>query len=231
MTGLYWRWYYGVTYLNNDIVYKEQTSALESFLGSMSEISYNSFRAIQLHRTKGLQTKIMKENDIRIPKTLVTNDKNALLDFYYSNDKNIIFKPVQGGAFTKIMTDKDLSRADNLVNCPCQLQEFVDGVDIRVYAFESGEVFAGEIIAKHIDFRQDNEAVINPVKLPSKVEKDCLKILKLLELKYSGIDIRLSKSGEYVFLEANPAPMFYHFENMSKHPITETLIKNLVGNE
>ena len=139
----------------------------------------------------------------------------------------MIYKPVRGGAFTKKFKDEDLERVDTLINCPCQLQEFIDGVDIRVYAFETGEIYAGEIIAQNVDFREDPNAVINKVCLPKKVQKDCLKVLKLLGLKYSGVDIRLNQKGEYVFIEANPAPMFIHYERMTGYPITDTLIKNL----
>ncbi len=227
--SLYWRWYYGVTYGPSDIVYREKTSALESLLYSLEPVSWNSLQAVELHRKKGIQTKIMQNNGIRLPRTIVTNDKDALETFYLENNKNIIYKPVRGGAFTQKLKEEDLLRKDSLVNCPTQLQECIDGVDIRVYAFESGEIFAGEILAQNIDFRQDNNAVINKVSLPENIQKDCLKILKLLGLKYSGIDIRLSNSGEYVFIEANPAPMFIHFENVTGYEITNTLIKNLIG--
>lgn len=228
ITGIYWRWYYGVTFGTSDIVYREKLSALESFLSSLEPISWNSLQAVELHRKKGLQSKIMQNNGIRIPKTIVTNDKNALEEFYINNNKNIIYKPVRGGAYTQKMKDDDLLRKDALINCPCQLQECIDGIDIRVYAFETGEIFAGEIIANSIDFRADENAKINKHELPKKIQKDCLKILKLLGLKYSGIDIRLSNTGEYVFIEANPAPMFVHFENMTGYEITKTLINNLI---
>lgn len=228
--GLYWRWYYGVVYGTSDIVYREKTSALESLLYSLEPISWNSLQAVELHRKKGVQTKIMQENGIRLPKTIVTNDKNTLEKFYIENNKNIIYKPVRGGASTQKLTDEDLLRKDSLANCPTQLQECIDGVDIRVYAFQSGEIFAGEIIAQNIDFREDNNAIIKKVDLPNNIQKDCLKILKLLGLKYSGIDIRHNSiTGEYVFIEANPAPMFTHFENVTGYEITNTLIKNLIG--
>jgi glutathione synthase/RimK-type ligase-like ATP-grasp enzyme len=226
--GLYWRWYYGITNCRTDIIFREKTSALESFLTGLEPISYNSLQAVELHRKKAVQSKLMENNGIRIPKTLITNDKNAVEEFYLNNNKQVIYKPVRGGAYTKKLKEKDFDRLDTLINCPTQFQEFIDGVDIRVYAFDSGEVFGGEIIAETIDFRADDNSKINKVKLPKKVQKDCLKVMKLLGLKYSGIDIRLNKDGEYVFIEANPAPMFYHFENMTKYPITETLIQNLI---
>lgn len=228
VTGLYWRWYYGIMYCQPDIVYREKLSAIENFLCSLEDISYNSLQAVELHRKKGLQSKIMYQNGIRIPRTLITNDKYALEDFYFANNKSIIYKPVRGGAYTQKFKEEDLLRTDSLENCPAQMQEFVDGVDIRVYAFDSGEIFAGEILAENVDFRQDGgDAVINKVELPQSVKQDCLKILKLLGLKYSGIDIRLSKTGEYVFIEANPAPMFTYFEQKTGYEITNTLIKNL----
>lgn len=230
ISGLYWRCYYSVPLENSEIIWREKTSALETFLYSLEKISFNSLQAVELHRKKGIQSKIMHNNGIRIPKTLITNDKFALEEFYYSNNKNIIYKPVRGGAYTQKFKEEDFLRADTLVTCPCQFQEFIDGTDIRVYAFESGEIYAGEIKAKNIDFRQDETAVINKIELPKNIQKDCLTVLKILGLKYSGIDIRLSKTGEYVFIEANPAPMFTHFENITGYPICETLLKNLLKN-
>ena len=227
--SLYWRWYYGVVFGTSDIVYSEKTSALESMLYSLEPISWNSLQSVELHRKKGIQTKIMQNNGIRLPRTILTNDKDALEKFYIENNKNIIYKPVRGGAFTQKLKEEDLLRKESLVNCPAQLQECIDGVDIRVYAFNTGEIFAGEIKAANVDFRQDNNAIITKVDLSENVQKDCLKILKLLGLKYSGIDIRLSNTGEYVFIEANPAPMFIHFENVTGYEITNTLIKNLIG--
>lgn len=225
--GIYWRWYYGVVFDTKQIIWQEKTSALESFLYSVGNISFNSLQAVELHRKKGAQTQILHKNGIRMPRTLITSDKDAVTDFYLENNKSLIYKPVRGGAFTKKFKDEDLERLDTLVNCPCQLQEFIDGIDIRVYAFDTGEIYAGEIIANNVDFREDPNAVINKVVLPKKVQKDCLKVLKLLGLRYSGIDIRLNKNGEYVFIEANPAPMFIHYERMTGYPITDTLIKNL----
>lgn len=226
--GIYWRWYYGVTSCRTEMIYREKTSAMESFLYGLKSKSYNSIQAVELHRKKGAQTMLMGQSGIRIPQTIITNDKNIIEDFYNKNDKEIIYKPVRGGAYTKKLLEKDFKRLNTLINCPVQFQEYIDGVDIRIYAFESGEIFAGEINAKTVDFRQDEFAEIKKTNLPKKVQKDCLKVMKILGLKYSGIDVRKKKNGEYVFIEANPAPMFYHFEKKTQYPITETLINNLI---
>ncbi|EDX72680.1 hypothetical protein MC7420_4953 [Coleofasciculus chthonoplastes PCC 7420] len=39
----------------------------------------------------------------------------------------------------------------------------------------------------------------------------------------------LSPQGEYVFLEANPSPMFLHVESQTGFPITQELVKRLMN--
>lgn len=48
-------------------------------------------------------------------------------------------------------------------------------------------------------------------------------------LEWTAIDWHLKLTGEYVFLEANPSPMFLHFEQQTKFPITESLVNLLLS--
>ena len=233
--GVYWRWFYGVPMENtgdnfsNRMVLRERTSALNSMFKCMSETNWlNCYDAIEMHKIKTYQLNLMAKNNIRIPKTIITNNSDELIDFYEKNNKKVIYKPVLGGAMTKQLTDDDLNaeKLSTLKTSPVQLQEFVEGIDIRVFVMGK-DIYPAEIKAKTIDFRADDKHTITPVELPDNVNEDCLKALKLLQLGYSGIDIRKSNDGEYVFIEANPAPMFIHFENVTKYPISQKLIELL----
>ena len=235
--GIYWRWYYGIPYEKvsnsddavNSIIYRERTCLMSSVLCSLESKSYNSIQAVELHQKKAYQSFLLAQNNIRIPKTMITNSPEEFIDFCKKFNKNVIYKPVRGGAYTKKVSGEDftLEKLQRLEKAPIQLQAFIQGVDIRVFAFETGEIFPAKIAAKSVDFREDTSAKIEPVILPDKVCEDCIKILKLFGLKYSGIDIRLTPEGEYVFIEANPAPMFIHFENVTGFPISDTLISKL----
>ena len=209
---------------------RERRSALHSLFYSLDINWVNSMHAFDLHKKKAFLTSEFKKNGIRVPRTLITNDKNALIRFYEENDKKIIYKPVLGGAYTQKVTDENLmdDQLATLKVSPVQFQEFVDGVDIRVYAFKD-KLYSAIIEASTIDFREDMDSKLIPVDLPQKVKDDCLKMMKIADLKYSGIDIRLSNKGEYVFIEANPAPMFIHAENVTGFPLTEELINLLVN--
>ena len=238
--GVWWRWFYGVPkgkFSDGDpkldnMVYRERKTALDNLflISSRNNCNWlNSKEAIEMHQTKGYQLQQLKENNIRIPKTLFTSNADDVRSFYELNNKNIIYKPVVGGAYTQKMTEADFSkeRMSAIKNSPIQLQECIDGVDVRVCVVGSN-IYAAKIICSTLDFRKDSKAMIEPIELPKRVQKDCLKALKLLKLRYSGIDIRLSDSGEYVFLEANPAPMFIHFEKQTKYPISDSIISELL---
>lgn len=238
--SIYWRWYYGISIIpsNNDpnsvyiaqMIERESTSAVESLFSTLDCLWVNSLEAIEMHRKKSYQLYIMAKNGIRVPKTLITNNKDELMPFFEVNDGLLIYKPVRGGAHTEKIKQSDFSeeRLNSLKYCPVQFQEYIEGVDIRVYVI-GDKIFSAEIRAKTIDFREDPDAKIIPVELPENVKQDCLKILDLMHLKFSGIDIRKNTSGEYVFIEANPSPMFTYFEGKTGFPISETLVQMLIN--
>lgn len=68
-----------------------------------------------------------------------------------------------------------------------------------------------------------------PIELPQNVKQQCLAIAKAFFLEWTAIDWRLTPSGEFVFLKANPSPMFLHFERQTSFPITQELVKLLMS--
>lgn len=232
--SIYWRWRYSFDvcrYLNfqasdyvSYIMNHEVTSTLDSLFYSLNCNWVNSIEAINFHKTKAYQLFVLAQNGFRVPKTLISNDSEEIINFAEENDFKLIYKPVQGGCHTKPLSKDELTKEklESLKAGAVQFQEKLDGIDIRVYVIED-KIFAAEIHSETVDFREDINAKIIPVTLPSDVEKQCLKIMKLFELKFSGIDIKTKSNGEYVFIEANPAPMFIGFEKQSGYNISENL--------
>ena len=140
-------------------------------------------------------------------------------------------KPVYGGAHARILTEshlepKRLKLALSL--SPVTFQEYIPGTNIRTYAI-SDSVYAAEIRSNSIDFREDAEAELIPVELPKAIQQQCFEIAKALYLDWTAIDWRKTPAGEYFFLEANPSPMFIHFEQKTGFPITKELVKLLMA--
>lgn len=232
---VYWRYHHGIEVSPNiptevsGIVYREIESAIGSLFRNMTHTLWvNPASAIERHRYKTHQLALMAQAGIPIPDTLVGNDGDAVMAFFDKHDGNVIYKPVAGGAHTAKLTREDLTpeRIQELSVSPVQFQEMIPGVDVRVYGIGE-ELFAAEIQAGTLDFRDNPDAPIVPVSIPDEVATHCLKIMDLFEYKFTGIDLRHTPDGRYVFLEANPSPMFVHFANVTGYPIVEKLLELL----
>jgi glutathione synthase/RimK-type ligase-like ATP-grasp enzyme len=210
------------------IAENDSMSALRSLMQACPARWVNSWQAYQFHKEKPLQLSKVKQIGVTIPATLITNDPEQVIKFTQYQEK-LIFKPVYGGAHAQFVTEsylepKRLSLALRI--SPITLQEYIPGTNIRSYVINDS-VYAAEIRSQALDFREDVQAELIPLELPESIQQQCREIAKALMLEWTAIDWRKTPTGEYVFLEANPSPMFLHFEQQTGFPITEELIKLL----
>ncbi len=213
------------------IAFNDTSTTLRSLIQACPARWINSWRAYQFHKEKPLQLSKAKQLGVKIPNTLISNDPEQVLEFIQSQDK-VIFKPVYGGAPTQFVTDSHLEpqRLNLALSIsPVTVQEYIPGTNIRSYVI-GGSVYAAEIRSQCLDFRQDSEAEIIPVELPESIQQQCIAVAKAFMLEWTAIDWRLRLCGEYVFLEANPSPMFLGFEQKTGFSITQQLVKLLMDN-
>ena len=211
------------------IAFHDSLSALRTLLKSCPARWVNSWQAYEFHKEKPLQLSTVHQLGVSIPVTLITNDPEEVVRFATSHEQ-VIFKPVYGGAHTQSLSathldPKRLSLALSLA--PVTLQAYIPGTNIRSYVIDN-TVYAAEIRSASIDFREDSGAEVIPVVLPAHVQQQCRSITQALLLTWTAIDWRLTPWGEYVFLEANPSPMFLHFERQTGFPITQELVRLLM---
>lgn len=235
--SVYWKCYYeSIGSLTQDwneqIRHREIDSISGSFIRILEEQGcyfVNSRLAYQTHKYKTYQLYKMQQANIPVPHTLVTNSPHSIPSFYQDEQESVIYKPVRGGAHTQELKQEDLEeeRLNKIQTSPVKFQQKVVGDSIRAFIFDK-DVLGIHIETDHVDYRDDQQAPLTPVDLPSKVKKQCRQIANMFHLEYSGIDIIRDKKGNYTFLEANPAPMFMAFEQRSGQPLTQHLIKLLL---
>jgi len=234
--SVYWRTHMGIKTLDyedahlKEMAIREIDSALGNLVRGLDCLWVNTCSAVELHRYKGYQLSLLSRAGLRVPETLITNDGDEVRRFHERQDGQVIYKPVRGGAHTAMVTEDDLTEARlrELSEAPVQFQEFIPGDDIRVYLVGE-ELFAAEILTDALDFRQDRNARINPIGLSNAVAEDCFTLARTLGLVFSGIDVRRTPGGEYVFLEGNPSPMFGYFEKVTGYPISDRLVDLLLS--
>ncbi len=235
--SVYWRNYYGPQSpplpdaMQSYIASNDSRGLLESLLIYLRTRWVNGWSGFQMHQTKPVQLARVAALGVTIPTTMLTNDPEAARAFAGRHPRSI-FKPVQGGAHTLRLTPAYLTQENlqNLAVAPVTLQEEVPGTNIRVFVAGS-RVLSCEVRTKAVDFRDDANSQITPHSLPPLLEETCKKIADCLDLLWTGIDFRLSPSGQYVFLEANPSPMFIGFESRTGLPLTESLAALLLEPE
>jgi hypothetical protein len=232
--SVYWRCYNGTQRAelpDPEQVYiagNDTRSLFESLLIRLPAKWVNGWRAYQLHQTKPVQLAMVAALGVPVPPTLLSNDLEAVRAFAAQHPR-CVFKPVQGGAHTRYVTPDHLTD-DNLRNlqyAPVTLQEEVPGTNIRVF-IAGQRVLPCEVRVETLDFRDTADPLIVPHTLPGDVAQLCLEIARVLELHWTGIDLRLTPDGCYVFLEANPSPMFLGFESRCGLPLTDSLARVLL---
>jgi hypothetical protein len=233
--AVYWRNYNGVGQAalpdaeQSFIAENDARGLLESVLRWLPALWVNGWDAVQLHQTKPVQLAMVAQLGIPIPRSVFTNAAQPLLQFAERIPRSI-FKPVQGGAHTQRLTPAEL-KPENLASlrvAPVSIQEEIPGTNIRAFV-ASRRVLACEVSTGQIDFRDDAAPRITPHLLPPDQEAACRAIARKLDLVWTGIDFRLTPDGRYVFLEANPSPMFLGFEDRCGLPLTESLAALLLG--
>lgn len=234
--SVFWRNFSGVyvaplTDANQQqVAFNDSMSTVRSLMQACPGRWINSWQAYQFHKEKPLQLSKAKQIGVTIPATLITNNPDQVKEFVEAHEK-VIFKPVYGGAHTKLVTEAHLEphRLDLALSIsPVTIQEYIPGTNIRTYVIGES-VYSAEIRSPALDFREDLESELIPIDLPESVEKQCLAILKAFMLDWTAIDWRVKPTGEYVFLEANPSPMFIHFERHTRFPITQKLVNLLMS--
>lgn len=231
--SVYWRRYDGVAAPENfrvdeaTIAYYDTYSLFETLLFELSARWVNSWSAVRLHQTKPVQLAMVAALGIKIPATIVTNRSHVVTEFA-ARYLHVIFKPVQDGAHARELTLAHLTSQNlqKLRISPVTLQEKVPGTNIRVFV-AGDRVMACEVETEHLDFRDDPAPKLRSHSLDAAMSDTCRQIARRLGLLWTGIDFKKNENG-YVFLEANPSPMFLQFESSTGLPITDSLIALLL---
>lgn len=196
--------------------HRERYAAWLSYLKTASlsgKLVVNPIDSLLLHFAKPYQTELLRSKGLPVPDTLVTSSAQLLLDF--CKDKEVVYKPVAGGALCRKLTeeDKQPERLQRLASAPVQFQEYVPGHDLRVFVLD-GRVIASFLLeSDHIDFRE-GEAELTKHTLDPEIAAVCIRACRELGLLFSGVDLKLRADGSVVLIECNPSPMFEGFDRI-----------------
>jgi glutathione synthase/RimK-type ligase-like ATP-grasp enzyme len=200
----------------------------------------NHPRNIKAASSKLRQLQRAAELGLAVPRTLVTNDPQAVRDFRAACDGEVVAKVLHNGMieaehrlgliYTTRLGDAQLAKLDGIKHAPCIFQEYVPKqVEIRATVVGS-RVFAVEIHSQcsertRTDWRRyDLPNTPHRVHvLPAWLERKCLEMVEGYGLSFGAIDLILTPAGEYVFLELNPNGQWGWLEQLTGVPICNAI--------
>jgi ATP-GRASP peptide maturase of grasp-with-spasm system len=185
---------------------------------------------------------------LKVPNTIITNSKKVLIDFLKIN-KRIITKPISEITFfnsaefeflaytVELTSDSVLQLNDWFL--ASQFQELLEKkFDIRTF-YLAGQCYSMAILSQtdmksHIDFRNYNNHHPNrmiPYTLPKQIETKLTSLMNAIGLICGSIDLILTTSGEYYFLEINPVGQFGMTSFPCNYNLEYKLAKYLIDND
>lgn len=210
----------------SQIALNDANSMLRTFLEESDIDWLNSWQVYQFHKVKPRQLYLARETGATIPATYIGNQAKPIVEFIRQYPK-CIYKPVYGGAYTASLTPDLVSEthlAQVLCLSPVTIQEYISGTNVRTFVVGKN-VFSAEIRSDYIDFRIEENAEHLAIDTPKHIKQLALEISQSFGMRWTAIDWRRNYHGEYYFLEANPSPMFVHFECVTGYPITDSLVE------
>lgn len=212
-----------------DFVEAECATALQTMLNHHQGLVVNPPHRSGSNASKPYQASLFGEFGFRTPETLVTNLPEAAKAFYEAFDGQVIYKSISYvRSIVQPMKAEDLDRLDTLINCPIQLQEKIEGFDVRVHVIGE-EVFPSRIETEQSDYRFDKTASVTAWELPDPWSERCWRLARSLGFHLTGIDLRFTPQGEVVCFEANPSPAFTWYEARTEQPLSAALCDLLMA--
>lgn len=198
---------------------------------------------IQAAEFKPAQLRVAQALGLHVPRTLITNQPDAVRDFFERCQGQIIAKAVAKGVldpdgqymagqerfiFTNPVAPEDLRDLTGVSACAHLFQERISkAMDLRVVII-GRQIFIVGIHAHSeqaaLDWRRSYRDLTYSIEtLPDEIEQKLFRFVRLFGLQYASMDMILSQEGEYVWVEANPNGQFLWLAPPTDLPMAEAM--------
>ena len=183
------------------------------------------------NNSKPLQSLLIRKAGFSIPDTFITNEPEALYRFM-ENKNLLVYKSMSSvRSIVSIIDKNEIDRINRLQLLPTQFQERIEGSNVRVHVIGQLAV-ATHIETNAIDYRYPGRVSgfcrFNAMELDPKTTDACIKLAKVCNLCFCGIDLIISNNGTYC-LEVNPSPAYSVYQQSTGQPISDILARHLAG--
>ena len=229
--------------INVNYINRERKEFFEGLYLSLDVKWINPIFKTYVAERKLYQLHIANRLGLKTPRTVVSNDPSFLSSEALKKNIKCIIKPITHGLqitkngaysiYTSEITDIEPFHKNVLFESPVMIQEKIENYrDIRITVIGKN-IFPVEILKKEsleLDWRKpDIEKEYRLHSISNELKSKILEYNSYFDLIYSAIDFILTPSGEYIFLEINPAGEWVWLEKELNLPLSESIINELLN--
>lgn len=207
---------------------RKASMVLLAMVSQVPAVLINHPAAGSSNSSKPYQLGLIAQAGFKVPETLVTTDPVAASAFLREHGR-IIYKSVSGiRSIVAVLELKDGPRLDDVRSGPVQLQEYVEGLDVRVHVVGK-RWFACSVKSSAADYRHaDTTPELCEFELPENIGERLKVLVQGMNLLVAGVDLRVRPDGTWVCFEVNPSPGFTWYEESTSHQIGEAIVDLLL---
>ena len=224
----------GIASDNQDEVELRETEAsLGSLFRGLECQWVNSIESLNNARYRIHQLQKIRAQGIRVPEIIVSNDFRRVQAFFSMTEEKLLYRPSGwNNSNWNVGQIDDIGRhISDLPGTPVEYQENIPGDEVRAYVI-GDSVFAGVVESAEADFTGTMGGhYIRPVELPQEAKRTCLTAAVTLGLVFCSVEMRITPEGEFVVVDVDANPMFMHFEQTTRLPISDRLVELLIASD
>lgn len=205
--------------------------ATKAIAATMGPIWRDHPDAILAAESKPAQLMAARQVGLNAPDTLVSQDPQAIREFFEVCDGQMIVKPVKGHLkrqmLTVQLTAEALQSDEALGQFPAIYQRMISGQNhVRIVVLEQ-EAQAFAIRSSDLDWRRRQDLTITQAVVPDAVIEQLRAILRKLDLTMGVFDAKYDTDGTLWFLEVNPQGQFFFLEALGDVDLAAMYARNL----
>jgi len=226
------------------LIAKELKAAFKGVCESLACLWVNAPWHMDACDSKIVQMQAACRIGFNVPKLLVTNQSDALLEF--TSGQEVVVKQLSDicvfeengisarGLYTHRLQPEDFRHLPDLERSPAFFSAFIDkAYDVRVTVVGE-EIFAVRIFSQEfpesqVDFRRrEGDWAMEPCELPDDLTDKIVRLMRYFHLRFGALDFAVDREGRYWFLEVNSEGNWLWMERELDLPISGAITNNLL---
>ncbi len=224
---------------HRDAAARESSTALRGLLDLLADAAWiDPPDRIRAADNKTRQLRLARDVGLDIPDTVITSDPATVRRFFAAHGGQVVTKlqtalthAMHGGGLpTRLLRPADLDALAGLRHCPMVFQRYIPkSLELRV-AWVDGEALVGALDGARcgVDWRHESTATWRPHALPAPIHARLAELMRRLELRQGALDLILTPTGDYVFLEVNPTGEWGMLQRDLGLPIADSIAAALL---